>query len=141
MDLAEALDSFNRKERNLLIRAALGHKDGQLPLSDSFCEQVRSKLKIELPNPRWWWATDYHINWLAGALCLYVEGKDQALKSQCNPKDEAHNRRLVEGNQEDIDLVIVTGNPLIMIEAKAYSPWSNAQMASKLERLELLHHY
>ncbi len=133
MDLAGALESFNRKERNLFIRAALGHQDQRLPLSDTFCARVRDKLKIELPRDPWW-ATDYHFDWLAGALCLYVEGPDQALKRQPNHKG------LVKGSQEDIDLIIATGEHLIMIEAK-YGNFDNCQMASKLERLELLHRY
>ena len=79
MELVEALESFNRKERNLLIRAALGHQNERLLLSDSFCTKVDDWLKIGL-SPEAWWATDYHFSWLAGALCLYINEIDQALK-------------------------------------------------------------
>jgi hypothetical protein len=48
-------------------------------------------------------------------------------------------RRLVEGNQEDIDLVIASGLDLILIEAKAVGAWDNQQLASKLLRLSLVY--
>jgi hypothetical protein len=143
VDLAHALESFNRKERNLLVRAVLGHKDAPLLLCDSFRAQLVEKLGIELPSEAWW-ATDYHFDWLAGGLCLYVEGIHQAKEPRQNRsavQDNGDIRHLVEGNQEDIDLVIATGQHLIMIEAKAFGAWDNRQMASKLERLRLLHEY
>jgi hypothetical protein len=37
-------------------------------------------------------------------------------------------RKLIEGNQEDIDLVIATDQDLILIEAKGHGAWDNAQM-------------
>ncbi len=49
---------------------------------------------------------------------------------------------MVEGNQEDIDLLIACGNELVLVEVKAYSGFTNEQMTSKLDRLNLLHaHY
>ena len=45
---------------------------------------------------------------------------------------------LVEGNQEDIDLVIASGFDLILIEAKGVGAWDNDQLRSKLARLELV---
>jgi hypothetical protein len=51
------------------------------------------------------------------------------------------NSGLIKGNQEDIDLVIASGEHLIMIEAKAYGEWERGQMKSKLERLQLLHDF
>jgi hypothetical protein len=86
-----------------------------------------------------WWATDYHISWLAGALALFIEGDET--KRWPNKPEKKGGPQLVEGNQEDMDLVIATGCDLILIEAKAYGAWNNAQLASKLERLELLHKF
>ena len=112
--LDAALDSFNRKERNLLVRAMLA--DGRLPLlGKSFCDQVTEKLGFGIPEDAWW-ATDYHISWLAGALALFVKGYEET-RICPNPENE-HKRRLVEGNQEDVDLIIATGCNLIFIEAK-----------------------
>jgi hypothetical protein len=140
MNLASALELFNRKERNLLFRRALGHKESRLRLSDTFRTEVQKELAIEHEIPAdAWWATDFHFDWLAGALKVHAQGKDEASKQQENLSFEE--RHLVEGNQEDIDLVIATDGHLIMIEAKAYSAWSNSQMASKIERINLLHQY
>lgn len=134
--LADALESFNRKERNLLIRAILA-KEGHLPLSKSFRDEVEKKLHFPIPEDAWW-ATDYHISWLAGALARFV--KDDEKTARKNPKNE-DNRRLIERNQEDVDLVIATGCNLILIEAKAFGFFSNAQLKHKLARLELLHNF
>ena len=46
---------------------------------------------------------------------------------------------MIEGNQEDIDLIIASGLDLILIEAKAFGAWDNKQLRSKLDRLDLLH--
>lgn len=137
--LAQAFESFNRKERNLLVRAALGHKETPLRLSAKFREKVSKRLGIDPIPEDAWWATDYHFGWLAGALAVYSGDQEALVKpGRPNPLDGATRRRLVEGNQEDIDLVIAFGQNLILLEAKAYGAWSNGQMKSKLERLHLL---
>ena len=63
LSLVDALDSFNRKERNLLIREMLA-KEGRLPLSKFFRDKVAKKLDFLIPEDAWW-ATDYHIGWPA----------------------------------------------------------------------------
>jgi hypothetical protein len=137
--LAQTLESFNRKERNLLVRAALGHKETPLRLSAKFRAKVSEKLGIGTIPEDAWWATDYHFGWLAGALAVYSGDQAALLEpGRPNPPDLTSKRRLVEGNQEDIDLVIAFGQNLILLEAKAYGAWSNGQMKSKLERLHLL---
>ncbi len=134
--LAEALERFNRKERNLLIRSVLGHDETPLRLSKTFRQVLASKLNIsDLPEDTWW-ATDFHVSWIAGALAIYLN--DRAALTQGRPNLEANGRRLVEGNQEDVDLLIATGSHLIMIEAKAFGAWSAKQVVSKLQRLDLL---
>jgi hypothetical protein len=47
-------------------------------------------------------------------------------------------KRLIEGNQEDIDLVVASGRDLILIETKAYGRWDDEQLESKLARLHLV---
>jgi hypothetical protein len=146
MELWQILETFNRKERNLLIRAALGENAERPPLSDSFRSQVASELRISMPREAWW-ATDYHISWIAGALCVYTKGKEEAGKPQPNPELKEHGarRQLVERNQEDIDLVVLASEHpiehLIFIEAKGYGDWRSSQLSSKMERLELLDRY
>jgi len=139
--LSETLERFNRKERNLLVRDILGRKDEvRPPLSKDFCEKLCQSLSNDdevLSDA--WWATDYHINWLAGALAVFVKGEPMVSKPLPNPAKE--NRKLVEGNQEDVDLLIVNGQDMIMIEAKAYSDFTLEQIESKLVRLNLLNEF
>jgi hypothetical protein len=137
--LAETLERFNRKERHLLVRAALGHKDTPLTLSAGFRELVAKKLggKMCIPEDAWW-ATDYHLSWIAGALAIYARAGSLE-EPRPNPPSEG-GRQLVEGNQEDIDLIIAFKNQIILIEAKAYGEFGHEQLSSKLARLELLHH-
>lgn len=135
-ELAEALRRFNRKERNLLIRDALGDQENRLQLSKKFREKLQLALSISVREDAWW-ATDYHLNWLAGALNLYANGEETIGAPYQNPllRDE---RRLVEPNQEDLDMVVVSDCNLILIEAKAFGAWGNRQMASKVQRLTFL---
>lgn len=138
--LAEVLERFNRKERNLLVRHVLGHGESPLRLSAEFRRKVGKALELEGEIPKQaWWATDYHFDCLAGALALYVKGDRALHEIWPNPLKEG--RRLVEGNQEDIDLIIATESDVILIEAKGFEAYSNSQMASKIARLNLLHTY
>lgn len=75
--LSAALERFNRKERNLLVRAILGHEEKPLQLTGSFRNRVAGALDnfAGIPEDAWW-ATDYHISWLAGALAILE--KDEA---------------------------------------------------------------
>ena len=137
--LAGILERFNRKERNLLIRDILDCRDRPLPLAKDFCQRLADAIGVdrELLEGAWW-ATDFHFDWLAGALLTFMRG--ETLKRQEN----THN--LIMGNQEDLDLVVVAHDPsgatphhLILIEAKAYGGFTNKQWESKVARLEQLY--
>jgi len=126
-----------------LVRAILGHKEQPLRLSKGFRGKVAEALDIDAIDENAWWATDYHYDWLAGALAVHVEGDGAVQKPRLNrssqgSSDPPKQRHLVEGNQEDTDLIIASGSDLILVEAKAFGAWGNAQMTSKLARLELL---
>lgn len=144
--LADILERFNRKERNLLLRDALGHRAVRLRLSEDFRRRVAEELGIagEIPEDAWW-ATDYHIEWLAGALAFHAEGKGALDAIWPNPGPKGC--RLVEGNQEDVDLLIAWDEEIVLVEAKAYGnldkygTFKNAQVTSKLARLDLLQRY
>lgn len=147
VSLEQALECFNRKERNLLVRAVLGHQEKPLQLTEPFRKQVAKELHLASIPENAWWATDYHISWLAGALAVFVKGgaavfrkeHDQPLPPWPNHAEGNPSRQLVEGNQEDVDLAIATGCELIMIEAKGYHHFGRDQLESKLQRLKLLH--
>jgi hypothetical protein len=135
--LSETLERFNRKERNLLVRAILGNKEKPLQLSKGFRCRVAEALEIKAIDENAWWATDYHYDWLAGALAVHLEGEGAVKKPRPNrssqeSSDQPKQRRLVEGNHEDADLIIASDSDLILVEAKAYGAWSNKQMRSKL---------
>jgi hypothetical protein len=137
ISLADVLQRFNRKERNLLVRAVLGDEQKRLNLMETFREEISRELEVEKIPEEAWWATDYHINWLAGALAYYTEGNDCLKKARPNPGTKC---KLVEGNQEDVDLVIASGRDLILVEVKAYENWDVDQLQSKLDRFDLLRH-
>jgi hypothetical protein len=137
MELHAILQRFNRKERNLLFRAALGAEN--MRLGQAFRANVARAIGIEAIPADAWWATDFHLNWIAAALAIYCEGEVTLGRFRTNPREPADDgRRLIEGNQEDVDLLIATRDHLIMIEAKGYEAWSNSQLDSKLRRLALL---
>lgn len=129
LSLAAALAQFNRKERFCLLRNAVG-----LPfdrLDPDFCKRLGQLLKIEVPSDAWW-AFDYHIDWLFGAL-LILANRDKPVAEIGPRKNFGH----VTGSQEDCDLVIAFGTTLILVEAKT-GDWSNAQINSKISRLASL---
>ena len=85
--LVEALERFNRKERNLLVRDATGNKASLLQGSPPFRRRIADALGLqdEIPDDAWW-ATDYHIAWLAGALSVYALGDGALEQIWPNPK-------------------------------------------------------
>lgn len=123
-NLADVLKTFDRKERNWLLRDALGNP----PLSAKFRERLQDALApsvagIVIP-PDAFWAMDFHWNWLVAALAeLEGPGRTHAADGAVVP------------NQEDIDLLVAFGNTAVLVEAKATGSWSNKQIASKLSRL------
>jgi hypothetical protein len=148
--LSETLERFNRKERNLAVRHILGHVKKPPRLGADFCHEVCDKLHLaENALANAWWATDYHISWLAGALAIYTRGDsaedrswpNQAVPPLCSRRsagDRVLERQIAEGNQEDIDLLIAVENHLILIEVKAYGSWDMVQLESKLTRIKLV---
>jgi hypothetical protein len=132
--LAEALRRFERKERNALIQNILSDGSCLPPLSRIFCEKISTKINTSLSPENCWWALDYHISWLAGALAVAALGETAALSQ----KSWINNAGLIKGNQEDIDLVVVSGFNLILIEVKGYGDWKEPQILSKFSRLTQL---
>lgn len=139
-ELTDILDRFNCKERNLLIRDALGHSPSKpLLLDDDFLQRLGIALgDLKIPKDAWW-ATDYHLNWIAGALSLWRCGEPAIGTAQMNPHSEGSSARwLVERSQEDVDLLIAFDTTLILVEVKAFGYFTNKQIGSKLNRWRLL---
>jgi hypothetical protein len=127
--LAEILERFNRKERNLLVRDILGHAEAKLRLSSDFIERIRVATNVTLDADAWW-ATDYHFDWLFAAVMMFL--------GRAVPDQEHANTGIITGTPEDADLIIAEGNHLILVEAKAYSNFSNEQVDSKRLRFDQL---
>src|SRR5580658_5268992 len=73
-DIADTLRRFNRKERHLVIQNCL--RESAVNLSPGFCDDVTKTLGPRLSSPirrDSWWATDYHLDWLIGALAWHGE--------------------------------------------------------------------
>jgi len=117
----ELLERFYRKERGWLIRECTGRS----ALSEPFCRSLASSFSAPAPNSGAWWAIDYHLDWLAGV-------------SQWRPTeaDRVYGDRKMAFSIEDVDLIVATPEHLFLIEAKAAGSWSNAQLASKVARLD-----
>ena len=126
-DLVELMEFFNRKERFLLIRQALG----TFRLIDDFRTKLGRAIDLTIPQAAFI-AIDYHLDWLAAAL--------HAHKSRSpNGIFENANQEVVGGNQQDIDLLIAFDegekSHVVLVEAKGATGWSNSQMQSKAKRL------
>ena len=133
IDLIEILESFNRKERFFLISHALGLRSNSdepaFSLSNCFRKQLNTNIDVAIPpEPEGVFvAMDYHLDWLQAALILAHTNQDEKSKF-CNGSKED---QVIKGTQEDIDLLVAfkAGEKfhLILVEAKAYSGWTNKQ--------------
>ena len=129
-EVIDHLKSFNRKERFLLLCDALGFDNQTFHLSEEFINKLSGCIGCEIPRDSYV-AMDYHLDWLQMALYL---------ASEPSPPDPILNDRLVEANQEDIDLLVAFGKSgtthLVLIEAKGDTGWTNKQLKSKADRLK-----
>jgi hypothetical protein len=146
-NLRNALLQFDRKERHFLIQNCLS--DVSQKLNSKFLARVSDALALASPlQPGAWWTTDYHFDWLAGALTIYYspcrlatyrtvsfENCHSALPGKHLVAGSQH---LVAGNQEDVDLLIADETRLLLIEAKRFGRWEKAQVNRKIGRLTML---
>jgi hypothetical protein len=97
-------------------------------------------------------AMDYHLDWLHGAL--WCVGKKWAPSTEADftpvlrrvddqgTADRMPRQRDVMGNQEDVDLLLVIEDGakthVVFVEAKGVSAFSEDQLMSKFQRLQLI---
>lgn len=128
--LIEHLRSFNRKERFILLREALG-KD-TFTLDEGFRVRLGSALDLSVPADAFV-AMDYHLDWLQMALYLAATP---------SPPSPIPNSDLIKANQEDADLIVAFDREktthVVLLEAKMATGWTNKQLRSKAERLRLI---
>lgn len=137
--LTTALKRFDRKERYFLVRTCLGKASEKL--DKSFLDLVSAKLNLSPAlSETSWWTTDYHLDWLAGALAYYY---DPTLKTDTTSFENGSRNEipLVTGSQEDADLLIVDGTRLIVLEAKRYGTWGRQQVERKCHRVNHLRNF
>lgn len=137
--LIEQLQNFNRKERFVVLKYALGNDSEMISLGKSFYKNLQESLGGDPPIPNSvFLAMDYHLDWIEVAL---HRAKNPNI-SQGSPF--LRPSTLINANQQDIDMLVafdstVNGRPLthlVMIEAKAYTGWNNKQLRSKVNRLQ-----
>ena len=124
-ELIEHLRSFNRKERFILLREALGRDT----LGGAFRSRLGDRIGAAVPANAFV-AMDYHLDWLQ--MALYLAGNPA-------PPKQIPNDQLVSGNQEDADLIVAfdrdSTTRVVLIEAKVETNWTNSQLESKARRL------
>ena len=135
--LIEHLESFNRKERFILLNRALGQD--RFSLDRRFRQELGTKIGTDV-RPDAFVAMDYHLDWLQVAM-WFREYDDVPTDSYHKMCRDQHGD-LIEGTQEDIDLLVAFDdreNPnlvrLVLIEAKGDTSWDKKQLCSKARRL------
>lgn len=144
--LLQIIERFNRKERYILFQQVTSPQD--VELDDEFRQKLNA-LGWGVPKQGVLVLTDYHLNWLYAALELHrgtwTDGvgvgkrMDGGVDSDKTLGEADKPRYAIEGNQEDIDLLLVWEDGdtthLGLVEAKAHSGWTNQQLRSKAARL------
>ena len=131
-ELIEHLRSFNRKERFILLREALGSD----ALGDAFRRRLGDSIGKEVPAGAFV-AMDYHLDWLQMALYLArtPDPPPRIRKQDVLGKGPGD----FNANQMDVDLLVAfdegATTHLVLIEAKMETGWTNRQMCKKAKRL------
>lgn len=127
--LVENLRSFDSHERGLLVQWATGSR---FMLGDDVRAAISDTVNREIPNTAFV-AMDYTLDWLYAATRWTL---DPTACGQPQPQP-LHGELLA--SPEDVDMLVAwedeEGPHLVMLEAKGFTGWSNAQMASKAKRL------
>lgn len=132
--LIERLKQFNAKERYFLVRQVLGVKE--LHIGQPLRTRLEEALEIEIPaTAPQFAAMDYHLDWLYAALQDPTDNQPQA-----NPDlGQELGGKMIRASQEDIDFLIAFEKDevthVILLEAKAYTSWSQKQINDKTARL------
>lgn len=132
--LIERLKLFNAKERYFLLRQVLGVEE--FHLGQPLRGQLEEALGIEIPVAAHQFAAmDYHLDWLYAALHNPPYNEPQ-VNPDFGPKLGG---KMIRASQEDIDFLIAFEKDdvthIILLEAKAYTGWSQKQIDDKTARL------
>ncbi|TPK85690.1 hypothetical protein FJ936_09125 [Mesorhizobium sp. B2-4-13] len=136
-DIEAALEVFNRKERYWVVRNALGEQQQPLRLANSFRDKIGAAIDRKIDEDAWW-AMDFHIDWLLGALLYRQHGLGSFGHNPTISDVEADPEYAIQGSQQDFDFLIAFGKTIVMVEAKATGGWDRKQYRSKCKRLTAL---
>lgn len=132
--LLDLLQGFNRKERFFLFTQAADNP--QFLLGAQFREDLARATGVAVPADARAYV-DYHLDWLHAAVFLSTTDESGPW---VNSAGVANEFLVSTGNQEDIDLLVAfaegSSTRLILVEAKADTGWTNAQMRSKTRKLK-----
>ena len=136
-EVVKYLQRLNRKERFALLNHVLDAQQGKevFRLAPVFARRLADKIGIGIPDNAFV-AMDYHLDWISMALHFSRHGHCEG-----KPFD---NENLFRGNQQDVDLLIAFENEggqetvIVLVEAKADTPWNNKQLRKKAGRLKLI---
>lgn len=132
----DCLRFLDRKERFAVLRQALGFEQTAPELGKCFRKRLSACIDISVPENAYV-AMDYHLDWILMALHFAKNPPAKLGEAFPNPGFD------INKDQEDTDLLVAfdtagevpPATHLVMIEAKAYLPWTNKQLASKTRRL------
>jgi hypothetical protein len=127
--LVENLRSFDSHERGLLLQWAT---DQPFRVGAGLCSAVHQAIGIR-PSDDALVAMDYTLDWLYAAIRATL-GDDHLGRPQPRPSNGE-----LTASPEDVDLLVAwedsDGPHLVLIEAKGFTGWSNAQLHRKVMRL------
>lgn len=128
--VVESLELFNRKERFFVVCAATDAPS--LRPGPAFRGRVEGKFGLTITDPVFM-AVDYHQDWLIAALLL-AHGEIAERQPYPDPTG------LITGNQQDVDILLAFGGVntthLVLLEAKAYTGFTNKAMLSMAKHLK-----
>lgn len=143
-NLIDILESFNRKERYYLLAQVLAHEtipgEAEFKLGANFRQELSCKLDLDIPCNAYV-GMDYHLDWLHASLIYFEHDRDSTLTLENNEDVDGDRSAVIKGTQEDTDLLVAFHSNqdqkyhVILIEAKAYSGFTNKQLRSKATRL------
>lgn len=129
--LLDALASFNRRERHILVGWVLDRLS--FPLGHEFRDALIGEIGVPVPADSYV-AMDYNLNWLCGAL-MWSAGQ----VSEEKPRSVDTEDGIDLSDNSDTDLLVgFAGGAkthVVLLEAKGYTPWGGSQLKRKTKRL------
>lgn len=129
--LLDALESFNRRERHILVGWVLDRLT--FPLGQEFRLALSDNLGTRVPADAYV-AMDYNLNWLCAAL-MWHEG--MVAPDMPHLYSEQDGVELSDNSDTDLIVAFARGHQthVVLLEAKGYTKWTGGQLKNKVMRL------